>query len=91
MIAGFRPVTNGGPRGWWGLSSAGQETGSDAVGDPPESPRVFISYAHDDSAHEERVREFWLLLRANSIDAKLDRPGSEERRDWAPAAGRSAW
>jgi hypothetical protein len=65
------------------LSSAGQVTGSDTVGDPPESPRVFISYAHDDAAHEERVREFWLLLRANSIDAKLDRPGSEERRDWA--------
>ncbi len=47
-----------------------------------ESPRVFISYAHDDAAHEERVRGFWLFLRANSIDAKLDRPGSEERRDW---------
>jgi TIR domain len=52
--------------------------GSTAV----ESPRVFISYAHDDAAHEERVRGFWLFLRANSIDAKLDRPGSEERRDW---------
>ncbi len=65
------------------MTSAGQVTGSDAAGDPPESPRVFISYAHDDAAHEERVREFWLFLRANSIDAKLDRPGSEERRDWA--------
>ena len=35
--------------------------------------RVFISYAHDDAEHEERVRDFWLFLRANGIDA---RPGS---------------
>jgi hypothetical protein len=44
--------------------------------------RVFISYAHGDAAHEERVRGFWLFLRANGIDARLDLPGSEERRDW---------
>ena len=34
--------------------------------------RVFISYAHDDAAHEERVRDFWLLLRKLGIDARLD-------------------
>ena len=45
--------------------------------------RVFISYAHDDAAHEERVREFWFFLRANGIDARLDLQGLEERRDWA--------
>jgi tetratricopeptide (TPR) repeat protein len=44
--------------------------------------RVFISYAHDDPAHEERVRGFWHFLRANGVDARLDLPGSEERRDW---------
>jgi hypothetical protein len=65
------------------LSSTGQATGAEVAGDPPESPRVFISYAHDNTEHEERVRAFWLFLRANSIDAKLDLPGSEERRDWA--------
>jgi tetratricopeptide (TPR) repeat protein len=65
------------------VSSTGQVTGAEVAGDPPESPRVFISYAHDDEEHEERVRSFWLFLRANAIDAKLDRPGSEDRRDWA--------
>lgn len=32
---------------------------------------VFISYAHDDRAHEERVRDFWWFLRAQGIDARL--------------------
>ena len=45
--------------------------------------RVFISYAHDDAAHEERVRDFWLFLRANGIDARLDLPAAERRQDWA--------
>ena len=44
--------------------------------------RVFVSYAHGDAAHEERVRGLWLFLRANGIDARLDLPASEERRDW---------
>ena len=45
--------------------------------------RVFISYAHDDAAHQERVRDFWLFLRANGIDARLDLPAAERRQDWA--------
>jgi hypothetical protein len=45
--------------------------------------RVFISYAHDDAAHVERVREFWLFLRANGVDAVLDLPAADERQDWA--------
>ncbi len=45
--------------------------------------RVFISYAHDDAAHRERVRDFWLFLRANGIDARLDLPAAERRQDWA--------
>ena len=45
--------------------------------------RVFISYAHDDAAHGERVRDFWLFLRANGIDARLDLPAAEQRQDWA--------
>ena len=45
--------------------------------------RVFISYAHDDAVHVERVREFWLFLRANGIDARLDLHASEQRQDWA--------
>ena len=45
--------------------------------------RVFVSYAHDDDAHVERVRDFWLFLRANGVDARLDLPAAEERQDWA--------
>ena len=45
--------------------------------------RVFISYAHDDDVHEDRVRELWLLLRANGIDASVDLPAAEQRVDWA--------
>ena len=45
--------------------------------------RVFISYAHDDEAHEDRVREFWLFLRAYGLDAQLDLPAAEQRQDWA--------
>jgi tetratricopeptide (TPR) repeat protein len=45
--------------------------------------RVFISYAHDDAAHVELVRDFWLFLRSNGIDARLDLPAAEERQDWA--------
>ena len=49
----------------------------------PALPRVLISYAHDDQAHVERVRDFWLFLRANGIDARLDLPAAEQRQDWA--------
>jgi len=45
--------------------------------------RVFISYAHDSVGHEDRVREFWLFLRANGIDARLDKPAAERRQDWS--------
>jgi len=45
--------------------------------------RVFISYAHDDAAHVERVRDFWLFLRRCGIDAIVDLPAADERQDWA--------
>ncbi len=45
--------------------------------------RVFISYARDDLAHEERVREFWTFLRAHGVDARLDKPAAEQRQDWS--------
>ena len=48
----------------------------------PVPPRVLVSYAHDDAAHGERVRDFWLFLRASGIDAVLDLPASEQRQDW---------
>ncbi|MGD0605263.1 MAG: toll/interleukin-1 receptor domain-containing protein [Streptosporangiaceae bacterium] len=45
--------------------------------------RVFISYAHDDPAHEERVRDFWLFLRGHGVDARLDLAAAGRRVDWA--------
>ncbi len=45
--------------------------------------RVFISYAHDDEVHEDRVRDFWLFLRAQGVDAQLDLAAAEQRVDWA--------
>jgi hypothetical protein len=52
-------------------------------GGAPQAVRVFVSYAHDDEAHEERVREFWWFLRAHGVDARLDRLAGEQRQDWA--------
>src|ERR1700751_4378170 len=45
--------------------------------------RGFLSYAHDDAAHEQRGRDFWLFLRSNGIDARIDLPAGEQRQDWA--------
>lgn len=44
--------------------------------------RVFVSYAHDDAEHEDRVREFWVFLREHGIDARLDKPAAQRRQDW---------
>lgn len=48
-----------------------------------EAVRAFISYAHEDAAYQDRVRSFWLFLRANGVDARLDLPAAEQRVDWA--------
>jgi hypothetical protein len=45
--------------------------------------RVFISYAHDDPAHEDRVRSFWHFLRGQGVDARLDLAVAGGRVDWA--------
>ena len=48
-----------------------------------EAPaRVFISYAHDNAAHEDRVRDFWLFLHSLGIEARLDLLAAERRVDW---------
>jgi len=44
------------------------ETGSAADdGGRVDPVRVFVSYAHDDAEHEDRVRDFWLFLRAHGV------------------------
>jgi hypothetical protein len=44
--------------------------------------RVFVSYAHESTAHIEAVRQLWTLLRANGVDARLDLSAAAQRRDW---------
>ena len=46
------------------------------------APQVFISYAWDSEEHREHVRDLWVLLRANGIDAQLDIAADNQRRDW---------
>ena len=48
-----------------------------------DAVRVFISYAHGDQDHENRVRDLWLFLRQNGIDARLDLVAAEQRINWA--------
>ena len=48
----------------------------------PWPPRVFISYAHDSDDHLEAVRDLWILLRENGVDARIDRVAAEQRQDW---------
>jgi tetratricopeptide (TPR) repeat protein len=46
--------------------------------------RVFISYAHGDSEHEELVQQFWVFLRTQAgIDARFDFEAAEKRQGWA--------
>jgi SEFIR domain/NB-ARC domain len=48
----------------------------------PWPPRVFISYAHDSDDHLEAVRDLWILLCENGVDARIDRVAAEQRQDW---------
>lgn len=49
-----------------------------------ESPRVFITYSHDDERHRALVREFATFLRTGAgIDVRLDQWADDGRRDWS--------
>jgi hypothetical protein len=66
------------------VSGGGTGVGSSEDGSEVGRPvRVFISYAHESEAHAEAVRDLWLLLRANGVDAKLDRVAAQRRQDWS--------
>lgn len=58
---------------------SGAEKGIPASSDPV---RVLISYAHDDPAHEARVRDFYRFLRNSGVDARIDLLAAERRLDW---------
>jgi hypothetical protein len=49
---------------------------------PAPAPRVFISYARESDEHAEAVRDLWVFLRANGVDARLDRIAAQRRQDW---------
>ena len=58
--------------------------GSGEGGSAAQVPvRVFISYAHDNEVHEDRVRDFWLFLHSLGIDARIDLIAAEQRVDWS--------
>jgi len=45
--------------------------------------RVFISYAHASAEHVQAVRDLWLFLRSQGIDAKVDMSAADHPQDWA--------
>jgi hypothetical protein len=51
-------------------------------GSAKDAPTVFISYAHDSSAHNSAVLALATLLTNNGIHVEFDRWASVERRDW---------
>ncbi|GAA3978821.1 TIR domain-containing protein [Streptomyces plumbiresistens] len=63
---------------WWCAQQGGGH-----MSEAPSPVQVFISYAHDDPEHIDRVRDFWLFLRSCGIDAQLDLPANERRQDWS--------
>jgi hypothetical protein len=53
------------------------------VNEVARPPRVFISYAHESDEHRDQVRDLWLFLRSQGVDARVDRVSAERRRDVA--------
>ncbi len=52
--------------------------------DAAASPRVFITYSHDDERHKNLVREFATFLRDEAgVDVHLDQWADDGRRDWS--------
>ena len=50
-----------------------------AAGTPP---KVFISYSHDDKAHEDRVLDFAERLRDDGVDAMIDQYEQSPPQGW---------
>jgi tetratricopeptide (TPR) repeat protein len=50
----------------------------------PRTRRVFISYAHepDSDTHSRAVRDLWVFLRSQGIDAHVDLVAAQQRQDW---------
>jgi hypothetical protein len=65
------------------LPTSAQSSTLTTTSTPRRAPRVFISYAHESDEHAEAVRDLWIFLRAQGIDARLDRVAAQQRQDWA--------
>ena len=61
----------------WGAGMTGF-----GVPEAREPVRVFISYAHDSDEHMATVRDLWIFLRTQGINAQLDLPAAERRQEW---------
>ena len=48
----------------------------------PSRPRVFVSYSHDSPEHADRVLAMTQALRADGIDARIDRFAEGAHGDW---------
>lgn len=46
------------------------------------APKVFVSYAHDDTAHKCQVLDFATFLRQHGVEAVLDTWAADVRQDW---------
>lgn len=57
--------------------------------EPPATPRVFISYSHDDKDHKAWVTSFATRLRGNGVDVILDQWDTEPGDDLAKFMERS--
>jgi len=68
--------------GTGGTEQVEDRSSSDEVSRPP---RVFISYAHEPAseAHGDLVRQLWLFLRTQGVDAHVDLVAAGQRQDWS--------
>ena len=72
--AGRQETLGGGTGGQW-PGSGRRSRGQSGAGIHLLRPRG--------QAHEDRVRDLWVFLRAKGMDARLDLPAAEQRLDWA--------
>jgi hypothetical protein len=76
---GAGPSPTSGTSAGTGPTTPSPGPGAAVDGTPPV---VFISYAHESDEHKNAVRDLWLVLRDNGVDAKLDAPAAEVWQDW---------
>jgi hypothetical protein len=71
-----------------GAATSGDAAGSGADASNSSAPVVFLSYAHESPAHDNRVLELYRLLRRNGVEAVIDRVAERHRQDWPQWMGK---